>query len=522
MVQDAFGTIPTCAMQVTTRLTSKFQIYWLLPPFVLFTTAFGGTVVPRLNLVLSLICREYFCERSIQDPTFHMMPVMLGSDNPQCQIPEVQALVSKFTLYQSLLSGIISAVTSPKLGELSDRYGRKRLICISALGLLINEIISICVYTYPDMLSVKWILLGSVFDGLGGSFIAAMALSYAFASDCIIPERRNVVFGWYQGSLFGGFALGPILAGYVVKATGKLLSVFYIAIALHGAFFLFILLIVPESLSKERQMAAREKRRVKDKDSVGDFREHSSSNWLTYLIRIIKSSNLVAPLAILWPTEPGTNPDVRRNLALLAAVDGTMFGIAMGSLTVILLYSEYMFGWNTFESSVFVSIVNVCRVTTLLVLLPIITRIVRGPASRRTKQTSGSDKIDLRIIRTAITFDLLGYIGYASFRTGPLFIMCGAIAAVGGMGSPILQASLTKHVPSDRTGQVLGAMGLLHAAGRVVSPIIFNLIYASTVGKFTQTVFVCLAATFGLAFLFSWFIKPNGKFGIPCQCVSCC
>lgn len=441
------------------------------------------------------------------------MPVILGNDNPQCQIPEVQSLVSKFTLYMGLISGLLSAIISPKLGALSDRYGRTRMIALTTFGLLISETITICVATYSDVLSVNWLLVGSVFDGLGGSFIAAMALSYAYASDCTIPEKRNVVFGYYHGSLFAGIALGPILAGYIVKKSGQILTVFYIALALHGTFFLFLLLVVPESLTKERQLKAREKK--KDKDSIGGFGEQASQTWLSYLTNILKGGNLLAPLAILWPTEPGTNPAVRHNLALLAAVDGTMFGVAMGSMTVILLYSEYAFHWDTFETSIFVSIVNICRVITLLVLLPIFTRIIRGPVSGRSKRDSGSDQIDLGIIRIAILFDLLGYVGYTLVRTGPLFILCGAFAAIGGMGSPTLQAALTKHVPPDRTGQVLGAMGLLHASARVIAPTIFNLIYASTVGKFTKTVFVCLAATFGVAFGLSWFIKPHGETPSP-------
>lgn len=57
---------------------------------------------------------------------------------------------------------------------------------------------------------------------------------------------------------------------------------------------------------------------------------------------------------------------------------------------------------------------------------------------------------------------------------------------------------------------MLGAAGLLHALARVVGPLIFNSIYSATVGKFTPTVFVCLASTFFLAFVLSWFIKPHG------------
>jgi hypothetical protein len=44
---------------------------------------------------------------------------------------------------------------------------------------------------------------------------------------------------------------------------------------------------------------------------------------------------------------------------------------------------------------------------------------------------------------------------------------------------------------------------------RVIAPTIFNAIYSVTVGKFTQTVFVCLTATFGLAFVLSFFIQPH-------------
>lgn len=483
------------------------QVYWLLPPYFLFTLAFGGTFVPRIDLILSLLCKEYFSERSLHDPSLHMMPVILGEDNPQCRIPEVQSLVSKFTLYCNLAAGILSAIVSPKFGALSDRYGRKWVLSTTVLGTILCEIVIVVVAMYPDTFSVNWILLGYALDGLGGSFITAMALCYAYASDCTAPNKRNVAFGYYHGSLFCGIAIGPILAGYIVKATGQLLSIFYIALGAHSAFLLFLLFILPESLSKKRQFRAREKSKLV---SAGVGEQQTPSSPLSYSIELLTGMKLLQPLAILWPTGQGTNPAVRRNLAFLAAVDTIMFGVAMGSMTIVIIYTKYMFGWGTLENGTFVSIVNTCRVFTLLVILPLISRILRGPRGNSVQRLSGSDGIDLGIIRTAVFFDLLGYIGYTIVRTGSVFIACGAIASIGGMGSPTLQAALTKHVPPDRTGQVLGAMGLLHASARVVAPTIFNLIYAQTVGKFTQAVFVCLSATFGVAFILSWFIRPHG------------
>ena len=444
----------------------------------------------------------------MQDPTFHMMPVVLGDDNPQCNTPEVSARTTKFLLYGTLISGILSAIVSPKFGALSDQYGRLRLLCLGTCGILLQETVIICVATWPNTFSVNWVLLGFMFDGLGGSFISAMAISYAYASDCTGPQRRNVVFGWYQSALFGGIALGPLLAGYIVKLTGEILNVFYTALALHTAFVLFLFLVVPESLSKERQLTARQKK--KDAIDSVDTPLQDEVSYLVAFMRFIKSGNLLEPLSILWPTGEGTNPAVRWNLVLIAAVDTTMFGVAMGSLTVVLLYVELEFGWGTYETSIFVSIVNTCRSFTLIVLLPIAIRLLRGPQSKSIRRNSGSDNIDLGIIRAAILFDILGYVGYTLVRRGELFILCGAAASLGGIGSPTLQAALTKHVPHDRTGQVLGAVGLLHASARVVAPTVFSLIFAKTVDKFRQTVFVCLAATFGVALVLSWFIRPHG------------
>ena len=375
----------------------------------------------------------------------------------------------------------------------------------TVLGTVLCEAVIILVARCPDTLSVNWILLAHALDGLGGTFVAAMALSFAYASDCTSPDKRNVAFGYFHGSLFCGIAIGPIIAGYIVKATGQLLSIFYIALGAHSIFLLFLAFIVPESVSKRRQIRARDK-----SESISAGEHQTLSKRLLYTIKLLTGTKLLQPLAILWPTGEGTNPALRRNLALLAAVDTTMFGVAMAALNVVIIYVGYMFGWGTLESSAFVSIVNVCRVITLLVILPLASRILRGPRSSSVPKLSGCDNIDLGIIRTAIFFDLLGFIGYSTVRTGTLFVFCGAVASIGGMGSPTLQAALTKHVPPDRTGQVLGAMGLLHSSARVVAPTIINLIYAQTVGNFTQTIFVCLAATFGVAFILSWFVRPHG------------
>ena len=477
------------------------SIPWVLGPFFLMATAFGGSIAPKLNLILELICSRYFEGMQATHPGFTMVPVDFGGDNDQCRIPEVSARVTEFQLWGTLLAGILSAITAPKLGALSDRYGRKSILVVTSFGTIAGEIITICAAKYPETINVNWLLLGYALDGLTGTFIVAMAIANAYATDCTPPAVRGVAFGYFHGALFTGIAVGPVIAGYLVRKTGHIVIVFYILLGVHVFFVSFITLFVPESLSKKRQLAAREKYRI-EHERLGP-----SSDWVNQL----RALNLFEPLKVLWPTGPGTSPALRRNLFFLATVDTIVFGVAMGSLAIIIIYTNYMFGWKSFESGRFMSIVNSSRVFCLLVVLPLVTRLVRGSQKHAARQkNTGCDQFDLWIIRVAVLFDTIGYLGYTLARTGPMLTLSGAVAAVGGIGSPTLQSALTKHVPPEQTGQLLGASGLLHALARVVAPTIFSAIYAATVKDFPQTVFVCLTATFGLAFMVTWTVKKNG------------
>lgn len=468
--------------------------------------------MPKINLIMSLICRDYFSEKTLKDPTFTFLPVVFGEDNPQCRLPEIQSLVAQFQTYINLISGILSALVSPRFGHLSDRYGRTRLMALGGLGAVLNEVFTVIVASWPGHTSVNVLLIGAVMDGLGGSFTTAQAMIHSYASDCTPPDRRSVAFGMFHGVLFLGIAAGPSGAAYLIKKTGGPLVVFYIGLVFHAIFCLSLFFIVPESLSKDRQLAAREKHLAKMADT-------HSSKWYNW--RAWNPMNLLTPLGILmpavgrpsvlFPNRRGASPALRRNIILLAVMDTFVFGIAMGTVQVIIIYAEYMFGWGNVESSLFISIVNIVRVVNLFMLYPIIARFFRTSYENDGK-IRGSDMLDIVTIRLCVIFDILGYVGYALAKHPSMMILSGIIASLGGMGSATLQSSLTKHVPNERIGQMLGASGLLHALARVVAPTVSNTIYSLTVATYPQTVFVSLAAVFGIVFLMSLLVRPHGMF----------
>lgn len=99
-----------------------------------------------------------------------------GNEYDRCQNDTVSSRASIFLLYAATISGILSAITSPTLGALSDRYGRKKLLILTTCGLLVGEVITILVASFPNSVDVYWMLLGYAIDGFCGSAIMGMAL----------------------------------------------------------------------------------------------------------------------------------------------------------------------------------------------------------------------------------------------------------------------------------------------------------------------------------------------------------
>lgn len=510
------------------------SVFWLIPPYALFTLAFGGSIVPKLNLIVTLVCERYFREKSLQDVNFVFTPVVLGGDNPQCNIPEVQQNVATFTLVLNVIVGVLSSYTAPKIGSLSDRYGRKRMLALASAGGVCAEIITIFTARFPETIHYQWLLLGVVFDGLAGSFTAGSVLSHAYTSDCTPPSKRGVAIGYLHACLFSGLAFGPLIAAYFIKFTGSILSLFYVTLGCHIFFIICVGFIIPESVSKRRQLLAREKHHEDTVERDQRTREwataylasSSPTNYFWSFFASPKYANLLASIRHANPFEPlkvlapkgFENVRARRNLVLLAITDMIILGAAMSSGQVTLLYSEYMFGWGNFETSEFMSLVSLVRVCILLLLFPIINYIFRTLPARRRRRASGgikesnagADELDVWILRLAILSDVIGITGYIFARTPALFVASGVITAFGGMGSATIQSMVSKHVPAERVGSLLGAIGLLHALSRIVGPVVLNGLYAATVKTFPQAVFVVIAGLFAVVFVLSIMIRPHG------------
>ncbi|KAK7702711.1 hypothetical protein SLS57_011262 [Botryosphaeria dothidea] len=225
-------------------------------------------------------------------------------------------------------------------------------------------------------------------------------------------------------AMFFGMSAGPAFGGYLVTVGDEKrpLLVFYVALEMMRVVGILILVTcVPESLAEHRR-------------------------WPKSLLDDLGPRKLLQGLA---PSH--LRSETRRNVIVLAAVNVIMFGASMGAMNVLMLYSEFVFGWGNMESGTFLSMVNFCRAVSTAAVLPYAVKFSRyftpryAPGKEDPEEPT-LDTLDVFLLRVSIVSDVIGYIGYALAPTGPLFTTSGAVAALGAIGLATSEASMTKLV----------------------------------------------------------------------------
>ncbi|KAK9462682.1 major facilitator superfamily domain-containing protein [Lipomyces oligophaga] len=495
------------------------KIFKLLVPFMLFAIAFGGSIAPKINVALTLICREHFVNEGDPLEANHQSFFALEEHediDPRCQIPIIHQRTSSLTLWVSIITGLIGAITTTILGKASDRVGRRPILLIATLGPLLSDITILTAGKSSYLKSYNFLYLASVFDGLSGSFIGVVAMCHSYATDITKPgTERAAAFSLFHGTLFVGVAVGPMISSYLVSMTGSVVQFFYVGITLQIIFILLAAFFVPESRRPVTQSAVRtEEQTGTETESQLAVKPERTS--------ILAHFNIFKSLAAFNPKD-GTKRVIRHNLIRLAIMDSLVVGNALAETNVMILYSEYTFKWSSIESGYYLSVIGITRMIILFVIAPALMARVKEYVNAKKKlqgtyipdsKLYGASRPDMLVLAGSALIGMIAQLFYFATNSPGFFYVCASLNNLSGACAAVTEATISKHVPRRNTGKILGAVGMTHSIARIVVPSVYLKIYSWTIDFFPKAIFLIYFGAFMSAFFMALGLQVDVEGGL--------
>ena len=309
---------------------------------------------------------------------------------------------------------------SPILGSLSDRFGRRPVVLLSNFGLGLDYVLMALA---PSLI---WLFVGRVISGITS---ASISTAFAYIADITPAERRAAVFGKVGAAFGAGFIIGPAVGGLLGDFDPRL--PFWVAAGLSFANTMYGLLILPESLPRDRR---------------------ASFRW--------KSANPIGALHLL------------RSDRILAGLSVTNFFAQLAHAvlpSIFVLYATYRYGWDSKTVGVTLAMVGVC------------TMVVQGAGIGPIVRVFG----ERRSLLLGLFCGAAGFFIFAIAPTGPLSWLGIPVMSLWGVSGAAIQALMTKRVAADQQGQLQGANSSVQSISQLLGPFLFTLTFAYFIGAQT-------------------------------------
>ncbi|KAI5118105.1 hypothetical protein M0805_005212 [Coniferiporia weirii] len=474
--------------------------------------------------------------------------------------PAVQAGAARLQTIMTTSMGLLTVLTTGWWGHFGERHGRTRVLAASTLGLLLTDIVFVLVSLPRSPFAVhghKLLLVAPIVEGLLGGWSTLQSATSAYISDCTSDGSRAHIFSRFMGVFYFGFSVGPMLGAWIIthppplpppflpepaNTVRTVAPVFYIAVLCSLVNFLLSLFVFPESLGKEKRAARRET----DTAITAELGAQGKST-KGGIVAFVKG--LLLPLTVFVPKKRAGGKDWNMTFLALA-----LFGylLSSGIFQLKYLYAEHVFGWEAEQLSYYITLVGGMRAVHLLFIMPLIIAVckprpkkvpnknigVNGKKPKPTKaQLAAEMQFDLRISCLSYALDLISHTLVSFSSTAPTSaaqaafvgftmlssVASGVVPSMQSLALCMMQANAaederlatesggtTKVPDAVATGSLFGALAVLQAAGQMIlGPMIFGLVYSTTVARFPKGIFVLAASIVLIATLLLALVRPH-------------
>lgn len=374
----------------------------------------------------------------------------------------------------SSVNGIISSVIGgPQLlavtylGPLTDRTGRRVVLLLAVMGQVISGLAALAVWYWH--LNVYYLAIGSVLNGLSGSYAAFIAVSFAYVADFTNPNERALVFGAAESMCFAASAIGPLTLGFIAENFGTPISLWSLVILglLSSVFVLFL-----PSASRRAKTDA----------------YHKDESVVKGCLR----NNLITALVTLF-----RRPRAVMLVSLAFMLDFVAF---LSLLCVTTQYTQVAFGWHGSRIGLNSTLNGIARTLGVWCVLPV---FLHGP---RCLQLS-----ELNIMRLAVVASIAASFGYAFVTDGAIFTALAALGSLHGLLVPLSRNIMSTSFDERNQGVALSVVAMIESISSLWVPAASGFVFAYFLENEIPSQYFFVLAGFGLATLATLLATREGQ-----------
>lgn len=323
--------------------------------------------------------------------------------------------------------GLCQFIAGPMLGQLSDRVGRKKVLVFSQVGTCIGFII------LALSNSLTLVFISRIIDGLTAGNVS---VAQAYISDVTEPKDRTKAFGILGSAFSLGFIIGPALSGFLAHYGPH----YPIALA---ACLSFISIMATILILPNTEILV----------SDGPRNKFAIKNILSYL-----KMKEVSPLLFQF-------------FAFIFAFSFFMTGFAM------FCGEKFSMNGKPFGAQ---------EVGWIFTFIGLWSLIVQTGFLKILSEKWGEKKIVvIGFISMSIGFFIIGEISTVTFLLGALLLTTFGSSVL----RPSITSQITKVVPRNQQGTILGVTQSLQSIAQVIAPLIGG--YLIGEGHLTGWAWVC-------------------------------
>lgn len=226
--------------------------------------------------------------------------------------------------------GLTQFLFSPIAGEWSDKYGRKIMIVGGLTAFTLSQLIF-------AMGTEMWMLYVSRL--LGGLSAAAMIPPMmAYVADITTEEKRGKGLGMLGAAMSLGFVIGPGIGGFLAEYGVRV--PFYVSAAVAGVAMLISIIVLPETLSRDKQLEARSTK-TKRENILKQFAMSFKVPYLVLLILVFALTfglaNFEAIFGLYVDIKYGFTP---KDISILITI-GALVGVIIQAIFIDRLITRY-------------------------------------------------------------------------------------------------------------------------------------------------------------------------------------